>query len=158
MKSTARNTSLCLFVVLGIATAVAGCGGSDDSPSSGAPDTTSSAQRSYGAPVSGADDSTATSGGAATQQMKLAANPNGAISFDRTSLVTNAGKSTIDFENASSVPHAVEVEGDGVEEATAVVTGGKATLALNLKPGKYEFYCPVGDHKEDGMKGVLTVK
>lgn len=158
MKSNAKNISLCLVVVLGIATAVAGCGGSDDNSSSDAPDTTSSTERSYGAPASGADDAATTTSGAATQQMKLAANPNGAISFDKASLVTNAGKSTIDFENASSVPHAVEVEGDGVSDSTAVVTGGKATLALNLKPGTYEFYCPVGDHKEDGMKGVLTVK
>jgi plastocyanin len=29
--------------------------------------------------------------------------------------------------------------------------------AFNLPPGKYEFYCPVGNHKEMGMEGEITV-
>jgi uncharacterized cupredoxin-like copper-binding protein len=29
---------------------------------------------------------------------------------------------------------------------------------VNLKPGTYEFYCPVDSHKAQGMKGTLTVK
>ena len=30
-------------------------------------------------------------------------------------------------------------------------------MTANLKPGKYEFYCPVDGHKAAGMKGTLTV-
>ena len=26
------------------------------------------------------------------------------------------------------------------------------------KPGRYVWYCPVGDHRERGMKGTITVK
>jgi uncharacterized cupredoxin-like copper-binding protein len=29
---------------------------------------------------------------------------------------------------------------------------------VNLPPGKYEFYCPVANHKEMGMEGEITVK
>jgi uncharacterized cupredoxin-like copper-binding protein len=29
---------------------------------------------------------------------------------------------------------------------------------VDLGPGTYEIFCPVGHHKEEGMKGTLTVK
>jgi uncharacterized cupredoxin-like copper-binding protein len=29
---------------------------------------------------------------------------------------------------------------------------------VNLKPGTYEFYCPVPGHEQAGMKGTLTVQ
>ncbi len=56
------------------------------------------------------------------------------------------------------MPHAVEVEGNGVEEETDEVTDDKASLTVDLKPGTYEFYCPVPGHREAGMEGTLTVK
>ena len=57
--------------------------------------------------------------------------------------------------NTSSVPHAVELEGGGVEKKGAVITGGGSVSRVTavLKPGKYEFYCPVDGHKAAGMKG-----
>ena len=61
------------------------------------------------------------------------------------------------MDNASQTPHAVEIEGNGVEKKTNTVTGGSAKLTVDLKPGKYEFYCPVDGHKAAGMKGTLTV-
>jgi uncharacterized cupredoxin-like copper-binding protein len=30
-------------------------------------------------------------------------------------------------------------------------------VTVDLKAGKYEFYCPVDGHKQAGMKGTLTV-
>ena len=30
-------------------------------------------------------------------------------------------------------------------------------MTVDLKAGKYEYYCPVGDHSET-MKGTLTVE
>ncbi len=36
--------------------------------------------------------------------------------------------------------------------------GSSGTLTVDLKPGTYEFYCPVANHKEMGMEGEITVK
>ena len=30
--------------------------------------------------------------------------------------------------------------------------------AAHLKPGKYEFYCPIANHREMGIEGETTVK
>jgi plastocyanin len=71
-----------------------------------------------------------------------------------------AGEVTITVTNAGSIPHALEVEGQGIERETAPIQPGTtATLTLTLKPGTYEVYCPVGEdsHKKLGMETHLTV-
>ena len=95
---------------------------------------------------------------AAAGSLAIAAPADGALRYEPKALEAEAGKVTIAFDNPSQVPHAVEVEGNGVEEETETVTAGKATLALDLKAGEYELYCPVGNHKEAGMTGTLTVR
>jgi plastocyanin len=89
--------------------------------------------------------------------LQLAADPNGALSFDTDTLDAAAGPVTIELTNDSSVPHNVEVEGNGVEEETKTLTNGTADVTVDLKAGKYEFYCPVDGHKAGGMEGTLTV-
>jgi plastocyanin len=71
-----------------------------------------------------------------------------------------AGTVTFTVANVGSIPHALEVEGQGIEQETAVIQpGASATLTLTLKPGTYEVYCPVGNdsHKKLGMETRLTV-
>jgi hypothetical protein len=71
-----------------------------------------------------------------------------------------AGNVAITVSNTGTIPHAFEVEGQGVEQETPLVQpGGTATLTLELKPGKYEVYCPVGhdSHKMLGMVAELEV-
>ena len=92
------------------------------------------------------------------QAIKLGADPGGALKFDKTELNAKAGKVTIDFDNPAEVPHAVEVEGNGVEEESETITKGKAKLSVDLDAGEYDFYCPVGKHREKGMEGKLTVE
>ena len=62
--------------------------------------------------------------------------------------------------NAGTIPHAFEVEGQGIERKTDVIQpGSSATLTVTLKPGTYEVYCPVGEdsHKKLGMETHLRV-
>lgn len=71
-----------------------------------------------------------------------------------------AGSVTFTVTNSGSVPHAFEVEGQGIEKETEVIQpGSTATLKLTLKPGNYDVYCPVGgdSHKHLGMETHLKV-
>ena len=95
-------------------------------------------------------------GGGGGENITIAADKS-ALKFDKSTLDAKAGKVTITMDNPSSVPHAVEVEGNGVEEETKTLTQGKASVSVDLKAGKYEFYCPVDGHREAGMEGTLTV-
>ena len=61
--------------------------------------------------------------------------------------------------NDGDVTHALEIEGGGIEEETAEIGPGEsAVLEVNLDPGTYVLYCPVGDHKERGMDSTVTVE
>ncbi|MBN1529456.1 MAG: cupredoxin domain-containing protein [Thermoleophilaceae bacterium] len=96
-------------------------------------------------------------GGGATLQ--LAADPGGALRFDKSSLTADAGSVTIDMKNDSEIPHDVAIEGNGVDEKGKDVTGGgTSTVTADLEPGQYTFYCAVPGHKQAGMEGTLTVR
>jgi uncharacterized cupredoxin-like copper-binding protein len=61
--------------------------------------------------------------------------------------------------NSGDTVHALEVEGEGIEEETAEIKPGQsAELKVKLEAGTYELYCPVDGHAEEGMEGELTVK
>src|SRR5262245_39268818 len=71
-----------------------------------------------------------------------------------------AGAVTFVVTNTGQIPHAIEVEGDGIEkEIESIQPGATGTLTVTLKAGRYELYCPVGDgsHKKLGMDTHLTV-
>jgi len=62
--------------------------------------------------------------------------------------------------NAGKIPHALEVEGRGVEKRMSQLDPGTAaTLVLNPAAGDYEVYCPVGkgSHKMLGMMSHVVV-
>jgi plastocyanin len=135
-----RITWLIALVLAAGVMAATGCGG-DDSSSSGSGGTGTSSSSSSG-------------GG---QTLTVTADPGGAISWDKTKLDAKAGKVTLKLVNDSPVQHAIEVEGNGIEEQkTDVITNSSAEVTVDLKPGTYEYYCPVDQHKES-MKGTLTV-
>ncbi len=61
--------------------------------------------------------------------------------------------------NSGDVVHALEIEGEGIEEETEDIEPGEsAELEVNLEPGTYKLYCPVGNHEERGMVGTVTVQ
>jgi hypothetical protein len=71
-----------------------------------------------------------------------------------------AGRVSFTARNTGSIPHAFEVEGAGIEQETPLIQPGQqATLTLDLRPGTYEIYCPVGrdSHKKLGMETHLKV-
>jgi uncharacterized cupredoxin-like copper-binding protein len=149
MRALSLIVLLCAFAI-----PVAGCGGDDDDSGGGG--------GGSGSSNSGATNTDSSGGGAASgggQTLKIAADPSGALKFDKSSLTAKAGKVTIVMDNPSDVPHAVEIEGNGVEaEGETVTKGGVSKASAEVKPGEYEFYCPVDGHKQAGMEGTLTVK
>ena len=134
-----------MLIVAALAAALlAGCGGDDDEEAAATPTPT--------------EEATA-AGGEGGETLALSAPEDGSLKFDQGDVTTKAGKVTVTFSNPSSVPHAVEIEGNGVEEKTETVTGADAApLEVELQPGTYTYYCPVGGHEEAGMKGTLTVE
>jgi hypothetical protein len=70
------------------------------------------------------------------------------------------GPVVFEVTNSGDVPHALEIEGRGVEKSTPqILPGASATLMLDLRAGTYEAYCPVGkgSHKKMGMINHLSV-
>ena len=142
------------ILLVGAMLVVAGCGGDDEKPASASSSDRTPTPTATEAAASGGGGGEG--GGGGGENLTLAADKS-ALKFDKSTLEAKAGKVTITMDNPSDVPHAVEVEGNGVEEETKTVTGANAEVTVDLKAGEYEYYCPVGNHKET-MKGTLTVE
>jgi plastocyanin len=71
----------------------------------------------------------------------------------------SAGAQVFRVTNNGASEHNFEVEGQGIEEQfeSNLSPGETRTLQLDLAPGTYEVYCPVGNHREQGMEMQLTV-
>ncbi len=68
----------------------------------------------------------------------------------------------VTLRNVGQTVHGLEFEWPGGEHsglAGTVAPGQSASMTLTTpdEPGDYVFYCPVGDHRERGMVGTLTV-
>lgn len=102
------------------------------------------------------------SGGAAGggSTLKFEADPNGQLSYTTKSVTAKAGKATIELHNPQSLPHDVAIEDSSGKTIgkTEVITESTDTAVVDLKPGKYTFFCTVPGHRQAGMEGTLTVK
>jgi uncharacterized cupredoxin-like copper-binding protein len=99
--------------------------------------------------------------GAATKAktLNLSADKSGKLKFNKSKLTVTRGKVTLVMKNPSDLPHAIAVEGKGIDkDGKTVQKGGTSKVTVTLKKGTYEFYCPVDGHKAGGMEGKLTVK
>lgn len=121
------------FALLFVVALLAGCGSDDESSET-------------------AEETGATSGPA----VELVATD---FKFDQSTLnVDAAGKTTFRLTNDGGTAHALEIEGQGIEEETDEIEPGEsAEVTVDLKDGRYEFYCPVSNHRELGMEGTLVV-
>lgn len=167
-----RGGALALALALTAAAGggLAACGGNDDESTSTT--TAPAAQETSGATGGATAPSTATqpttteptpaAGGGKATRLALVAEESGGLRFDTRALSATPGRVTIAMTNPSgnALPHAVELEGGGVEERGATIDPGPgdSTVTATLKPGTYEFYCPVDGHRQAGMEGTLTVR
>jgi uncharacterized cupredoxin-like copper-binding protein len=129
--------------VAALALAAAGCGGSSKKSSSSTPKTSS--KPAAAAPT----------GGGATVTENASD-----FKFSQPKATAKSGTVTVKLDNKGQTAHAISVEGNGIsEKKTSTISPGQTTsLKVKLRPGKYEFYCPVDGHKQLGMKGELTVQ
>lgn len=151
-----RASALALIAGLGVLGVLGGCGG-DDEKSTAAETTPAATATATATPT----ETAAADSGAGGAQLELEAVEKDGLSFDKKQLTAAAGAVTIKLTSpeGNALPHAVEIEGNGVEEETETIEGGAtAEVAVDLKPGEYVFYCPVGQHRERGMEGTLTVE
>jgi uncharacterized cupredoxin-like copper-binding protein len=137
--------------------ALNGCGSSSSSTSSSASTPTTAATPTSSAATSTPAAPAATGAGSA---LSLAANAEGQLKYNTTSLTAKAGPVKIEFANAAPLAHNVTIESSShtVVGATPTFQGGSKTLSVSLKPGTYKFYCSVPGHRMAGMEGTLTVQ
>jgi uncharacterized cupredoxin-like copper-binding protein len=121
-----------IVILLAGSLALGACGGDDDGDETSAP---------------------ASSGG---ETVRLAATE---FKFTPSNPSVKAGEVTFDVSNDGSVDHALEVEGpSGEAETDTIAPGESATLTVDLgKSGTYEMYCPIGNHRAQGMEGTVKV-
>ncbi|MFL5817865.1 MAG: plastocyanin/azurin family copper-binding protein [Conexibacter sp.] len=151
--STIRRWSLLAAALLLVSGVLAACGGgsSDNSSTSGGASTS--------APSSSSSPSTSGAGGG-SGALDISATETSGLGFSQRSLTARSGSVTLTLDNGSdnSLPHAIAIEGNGVDKDGQVAQpGGTSTVTVRLKPGRYTFYCPVDGHEDQGMKGTLTV-
>lgn len=92
-------------------------------------------------------------------KLEMPADPNGQLAYITKVATAPAGKLEIDSKNASSTPHDIAIEGNGVSKTGKTVSGGGvSTITVDLKPGTYTYFCTLPGHRAAGMFGKLTVK
>ena len=104
------------------------------------------------------EDSGDTGGGGDSGGLTITADPSGGLTWEPTELTAKAGEVTVTLDNPSPVAHDVEIEGNGVEEKSDLVTDGTTSVTADLEAGEYTFYCTVPGHEDAGMTGTLTVE
>jgi plastocyanin len=93
--------------------------------------------------------------GASTETISIHA---GNFYFKPDAITTNAGIATIEL---TSDGNGHDLVFDGAYPGFQLeVSGGGSTTSekVDLKPGKYTFYCNFPGHRAAGMQGTLTVK
>ena len=61
--------------------------------------------------------------------------------------------------NDGEVPHSFQIGGPQLQRKIGAIQPGESTtIAVFLrKRGDYDFFCPLGGHADQGMRGVITV-
>lgn len=95
-------------------------------------------------------------------RLVIDADPNGQLAYQVSSATASAGALTIDSRNPSATPHDIALQegtsGSVLATGRVVSGGGVSTISVDLRPGRYTFYCTVPGHRQGGMQGTLTVR
>ncbi len=79
-----------------------------------------------------------------------------------TELALDGGKTRLTVTNRGGATHALTIEGSAGGKTIRVNSpllkpGQTATLEVDLPPGEYVAYCPVGGHRALGMEGTIRI-
>lgn len=81
----------------------------------------------------------------------------GNVFFKPTTLTSPPGIVKITLKNVESGTHDLEIHGISGFQIEVSGTGSTASSKVELKKGKYDYYCSIPGHEAAGMKGTLTV-
>ncbi len=99
-------------------------------------------------------------------KLEINANAAGQLAYTSSKAEAKPGPVTIEMANMSGVSHNIAIEAgeNGASAkgaaigASSFISKGSTSLTVNLKPGKYTFFCQAPGHRAAGMYGTLTVK
>ena len=98
-------------------------------------------------------------GGEAAETIKFTVAAGSDLVYEQDSVTAKAGPAKIELDNRSEVGHDVSIEEGGDELGkTEIVSASLTSTTLDLKPGRYVFFCSVPGHRDAGMEGDLTIK
>jgi plastocyanin len=138
-----------LMSVLALGLVAMGCGGDDDEEEAEAPAPTTQ-------PAPPETETAEETAPPAAEELNLTADET-EIAWDKDELTAPAGEVTIALDNPSQIPHNVTIEGVG-DGASETVTNDTTEVTVELEAGEYTYFCSVGDHRQQGMEGTLTVE
>lgn len=69
-----------------------------------------------------------------------------------------AGAVQVEVVNRGRTVHALAIETPARTHSTETIPPGRSgALSLRLPAGRYVWYCPIGNHRQLGMRGTLAV-
>lgn len=91
--------------------------------------------------------------------LRIAAHPTD-LAYNKKTLRAKPGIIRITMTNPSNSRHNIAVRFRNLREKKGKVVGngGVSRVQVNLKRGRYRFFCSVGSHEAAGMKGTLIVR
>ncbi len=80
--------------------------------------------------------------------------------FQPQTLRGRAGEMRVEADNRGRLPHALELRLKGRERLriSTVLPGRRGSASARLPAGRYRYACPIGNHEELGMHGVLVLR
>lgn len=103
----------------------------------------------------------------ASQTLTLKSVPGDKALFDKGALTAKPGPTEIVLKNIEDVPHNIRLtrgtkccmdKGGPDIGGTKTILEGTTKAVVDLEPGKYTYYCSIGGHWQQGMRGLLTVR